>query len=40
MKSAGFDAEVWEGPARVFDGEQGAMDAVADGHAAAEATSS
>ncbi|HYN73129.1 MAG TPA: dihydroxy-acid dehydratase [Nakamurella sp.] len=31
VKSAGFDAEVWEGPARVFDGEQVAMDAVADG---------
>ena len=31
VKSAGFDAEVWEGPARVFDGEQGAMDAVAEG---------
>ena len=31
VKSAGFDAEVWEGPARVFDGEKGAMDAVADG---------
>ena len=31
VKSAGFDAEVGEGPARVFDGEQGAMDAVADG---------
>ena len=31
VKSAGFDAEVWEGPARVFDGEQGAMDAVSDG---------
>ena len=31
VKSAGFDAEVWEGPARVFDGEQGAMAAVADG---------
>ena len=31
VKSAGFDAEVWEGPARVFDGEQGAMDAVAAG---------
>jgi len=31
VKSAGFDAEVWEGPARVFDGEQGAMDAIADG---------
>ena len=35
VKSAGFDAEVWEGPARVFDGEKGAMDAVADGHAEA-----
>jgi len=31
VKSAGFDAAVWEGPARVFDGEQGAMDAVAEG---------
>ena len=31
VKSAGFDAEVWEGPARVFDGEQGAMDAIANG---------
>jgi len=31
VKSAGFDADVWEGPARVFDGEQGAMDAVAEG---------
>ncbi len=31
VKSAGFDAEVWEGPARVFDGEQGAMDAIAEG---------
>jgi dihydroxy-acid dehydratase len=31
VKSAGFDAELWEGPARVFDGEQGAMDAVAEG---------
>ena len=31
VKSAGFDAEVWEGPARVFDGEKGAMDAVAEG---------
>jgi dihydroxy-acid dehydratase len=31
VKSAGFDAHVWEGPARVFDGEQGAMDAVAEG---------
>ena len=31
MKSAGFDAEVFEGTARVFDGEQGAMDAVTEG---------
>ena len=31
MKSAGFDSEVFEGTARVFDGERGAMDAVADG---------
>ena len=31
VKSAGFDAEVWEGPARVFDGEKGAMDAIAEG---------
>jgi dihydroxy-acid dehydratase len=31
VKSAGFDAEVFEGTARVFDGEQGAMDAVTDG---------
>ncbi|MDP3710970.1 MAG: dihydroxy-acid dehydratase [Mycobacteriales bacterium] len=31
VKSAGFDSEVFEGPARVFDGEQGAMDAVVDG---------
>jgi dihydroxy-acid dehydratase len=31
VKSAGFDADTWEGPARVFDGEQGAMDAVANG---------
>ena len=31
VKCAGVDAEVWEGPARVFDGEQGAMDAVAQG---------
>src|ERR1700712_166298 len=31
VKSAGFDAALWEGPARVFDGEQGAMDAVAEG---------
>ncbi|HEY3631157.1 MAG TPA: dihydroxy-acid dehydratase [Jatrophihabitantaceae bacterium] len=31
VKSAGFDSDVWEGPARVFDGEQAAMTAVADG---------
>ncbi|MQA05872.1 MAG: dihydroxy-acid dehydratase [Streptosporangiales bacterium] len=31
VKSAGFDAEVFEGTARVFDGEQGAMDAIAQG---------
>ncbi|HEV2088809.1 MAG TPA: dihydroxy-acid dehydratase, partial [Cryptosporangiaceae bacterium] len=31
VKSAGFDAQVFEGTARVFDGEQGAMDAVVDG---------
>jgi len=31
VKTAGFDAVVFEGTARVFDGEQAAMDAVADG---------
>ncbi|MGH3095586.1 MAG: dihydroxy-acid dehydratase [Streptosporangiales bacterium] len=31
VKSAGFDAEVFDGTARVFDGEQPAMDAVAEG---------
>jgi dihydroxy-acid dehydratase len=31
VKSAGFDTEVFEGTARVFDGEQGAMDAVTEG---------
>jgi dihydroxy-acid dehydratase len=31
VKSAGFDEEVFEGTARVFDGEQGAMDAVTEG---------
>jgi dihydroxy-acid dehydratase len=31
VKSAGFDSEVFEGVARVFDGEQGAMDAVTHG---------
>jgi dihydroxy-acid dehydratase len=28
VKSAGFDGDVFEGPARVFDGEQGVMDAL------------
>jgi dihydroxy-acid dehydratase len=31
VKSAGFDSEVFEGTARVFDGERAAMDAVANG---------
>ncbi|YAL84205.1 dihydroxy-acid dehydratase [Dermacoccaceae bacterium W4C1] len=31
VKSAGFDSEVFEGTARVFDGEQGAMEAVSKG---------
>jgi dihydroxy-acid dehydratase len=31
VMSAGFDAETWEGPARVFDGEKDAMAAVTDG---------
>jgi len=31
VKSAGFDGDVFEGVARVFDGEQGAMDAVTHG---------
>ncbi len=31
VKTAGFDSDVFEGPARVFDGEQGVMDAVVDG---------
>jgi dihydroxy-acid dehydratase len=31
VKSAGFDADVFEGAARVFDGEQGAMDALTEG---------
>ena len=31
VKTAGFDAEVFEGTARVFDGEAGAMQAVEDG---------
>ena len=32
VKSAGFDDEVFEGPARVFDGERAAMDALEAGH--------
>jgi dihydroxy-acid dehydratase len=31
VKSAGFDSDAWHGPARVFDGEAGAMEAVANG---------
>src|SRR3712207_8684166 len=31
VKSAGFDDEVFEGPARVFDGERAAMDALEAG---------
>jgi dihydroxy-acid dehydratase len=31
VKSAGFEAQVFEGNARVFDGEQGCMDAVVNG---------
>src|SRR5690349_12001033 len=31
VKSAGFDSDVFEGTARVFDGERAAMDAVGDG---------
>ncbi len=31
VKSAGFDADVFEGTARVFDGERAAMDALEDG---------
>ena len=35
VKTAGFDADVFEGTARVFDGERAAMDALADGTIAA-----
>ena len=35
VKSAGFDSDVFEGTARVFDGERVAMDALADGTIAA-----
>ena len=31
VKSAGFDGDVFEGPARVFDGEQGVMEAIEAG---------
>src|SRR6185436_14345162 len=31
VKSAGFDGDVFEGPARVFDGEAGVMDAIEGG---------
>jgi dihydroxy-acid dehydratase len=31
VKSAGFDSDVFEGTARVFDGERGALDALEDG---------
>ncbi|BAS17467.1 dihydroxy-acid dehydratase [Arthrobacter sp. Hiyo8] len=31
MKSAGFDADVFEGTARVFEREQGALDALDKG---------
>ncbi|MCU1672406.1 MAG: ilvD, partial [Frankiales bacterium] len=31
VKSAGFDGDVFSGPARVFDGEQGVMDALEAG---------
>jgi dihydroxy-acid dehydratase len=34
VKTAGFDADVFDGAARVFDGEQAAMDAVAAGELA------
>ncbi len=39
VKCAGFDEDVFEGTARVFDGERAAMDAVEDGTPAAAATS-
>nr|WP_226344522.1 dihydroxy-acid dehydratase [Agilicoccus flavus] len=35
VKSAGFESDVFEGTARVFDGERGAMDAIEDGSMAA-----
>ncbi|MGO2519219.1 MAG: dihydroxy-acid dehydratase [Microbacterium sp.] len=35
VKSAGFDADVFEGPARVFERERAAMDALAEGKIAA-----
>src|SRR5690606_33813338 len=35
VKSAGFDVDVFEGPARVFERERAAMDALAEGNIAA-----
>lgn len=35
VKTAGFDADVFEGPARVFERERGAMDALTDGQISA-----
>jgi dihydroxy-acid dehydratase len=35
VKTAGFDADVFEGPARVFERERGAMDALTEGRIAA-----
>ena len=40
VKTAGFDDDVFEGIARVFDGERAAMDAVSRRHASRPATSS
>ena len=40
VKTAGFDADVFEGTARVFDGERAAMDAARGRHASRPATSS
>ncbi|SFN50615.1 dihydroxy-acid dehydratase [Mycetocola miduiensis] len=35
VKTAGFDADIFEGPARVFERERAAMDALTDGHISA-----
>ena len=40
VKSAGFDDEVFEGPARVFDGERAALDALRPTAPSSTATSS